>query len=340
MNRLAALAETAHQERDPDKASMVFNGAALVASDCGDTELARAWCHRHANLYLGKVRLNSYTARFALEPIINLARLRIRAGDSDGAYRMLTDLHKAVLCGNRTAVDDLEIHPRQLPTDPSELEQIIKWLRGVLLSDGTRALTLAGRWTDALNHVHRYDGIGPNLLDGRQIAVAVHLIQGDTSSAATFLDQAKIEQPWERPVHDLLQHWHALTVGAAPTTNPTDLINRTSPTPEALGLAVFRVRLNLTALDLDSNAPPHATDKVIKRLAEDVLRSEDAHAARDLLNHPAIQAEHHRPLTQLIKASGLGQGHLPDPARKGLSLAIDSAETVLHSAYRSGRPQR
>jgi hypothetical protein len=116
VNRLIRLAETAHRERDSEQASMVFNGAALVASDCGDSVLARAWCHRHANLYLSQAPLNGYTARFALEPVVNLARLCIRDGDNARAHLLLTDLYGAIVNGTRALVDNLEIHPRQLGT--------------------------------------------------------------------------------------------------------------------------------------------------------------------------------------------------------------------------------
>lgn len=250
VNRLAVLAETAHRERDPEKASMVFNGAALVASDCGDAELARTWCHQHANLYLSQAPLNGHTARFALEPVINLARLRIRDGDGDSAHRLLTDLHTAIVSGRHAVVDELEIDPQQLTADPGEIQQIIDWLRGVLLSDGTRALAQSGRWAEVLAHVQHYDGIGPTLLDGRQIAVVAHLMQGDGVEAAALLSRTKIEEPWEQTVHDLLLSWHATTIRDAPTTDYAGLIDRASATAASSGLPVFRVRLSLTALDL------------------------------------------------------------------------------------------
>lgn len=34
------------------RASAVHNRAALLASDCGLPDLAREWCHRHADAYL------------------------------------------------------------------------------------------------------------------------------------------------------------------------------------------------------------------------------------------------------------------------------------------------
>ncbi|MBO4205594.1 hypothetical protein [Micromonospora echinofusca] len=329
VDRLVGLAETTYRERDPEKASMVFNGAALVASDCGDTELARAWCHRHADLYLSQAPLDGYTARFALEPVVNLARLHIRDGDGDRAHRLLTDLYAAIVNGTRASVDDLEIHPGQFPADPDELEHIIRWLRSVLLSDGTRALTCVGRWDDALTHVYHYDGIGPTLLDGRQAVIVAHLLHGEGHLAGALLDETKIEQPWEQAVHGVLKSWQTLTVDA-PRADHDELIDRALAVPQSPGLSVFRVRLILTALDLAIGLPTKVVDDLTDRLASDVISDEDAHAARDLLHHPAVSHRQQGRLSQLITASGLGRGHLPDTVREPLASALGLAGTVIH----------
>ncbi|MEU1887089.1 hypothetical protein ABZ491_16655 [Micromonospora rifamycinica] len=328
VDRLVSLAETAHRESDPDKASMVFNGAALVASDCGDPHLARAWCRRHASLYLSQAPLNGYRARFALEPVVNLARLRIRGGDGDGAYRLLTHLYAAIVGGTPALLDDLEIHPRQLPTDPEELHQIISWLRGTLLSDGTRALTLAGRWDDAVNHVRRYDGVGPTLMDGRQVAIVAHLLQNEGPAAADLLTTTKIEAPWEHAVHGLLTTWLDLAAGHTPVDH-ADLIDRVSDTPRTTGLTVFRVRLGLAAMDLAVSVPTAAVDSLTKQLVADAIHDEDANAARGLINHPAVTSESEGTLRALMEASGLGQGHLPAATVDQLSSALDVAGTAI-----------
>ncbi|MFG1954275.1 hypothetical protein [Micromonospora sp. NPDC048830] len=333
IDRLVRLAETAHRECDPDKASMVFNGAALIASDCGDPNLARAWCRRHASLYLNQAPLNGYTARFALEPVVNLARLRIREGDGDGAYRLLTHLYTAIVGGSPALLEDLEIHPRQLPADPEELHQIISWLHGTLLSDGIRALTLAGRWDDVVTHVRRYDGIGPTLLDGRQVAVVTHLLQDEGPSAAVLLTATKIETPWEQAVHGLLMTWLELAAGRIPVDH-ADLIDRVSAIPRNTGLTVFRVRIGLTALDLAVSLPTDVVDSLTKQLVADAIHDEDANAARDLINHPAVTSERQGTLRALIKASGLGQGHLPAATIDQLTSALDMAGIAIDHGIR------
>ncbi|WP_230415869.1 hypothetical protein [Micromonospora tarapacensis] len=329
--RLAGLAETAHREHDPEKASMVFNGAALVASDCADAELADIWCHRHANLYLSHTLLNGYTARFALEPVVNIARLRIRAGDGESAHRLLTDLYQAVVNSDPIVIDRLEIHPRQLPAEAKEREQIANWLRNVLLSDGTRALAIAGRWADAMTHVQRYDGIGATLRDGRQVAVVAHLIDGNTPSATAVLNRTTIEHPWEELVRDLLYTWRSATLGDRSRTDHLELIGRASNMALGSGLSVFRTRLVLTILDLSPALSATVAASLIDRLATEVIQEQDANAARDLLNHPAVGPEHHGLLRQMISASGLGLGQLPESVRRALSSALDLAATVIRN---------
>src|SRR5882724_4575109 len=84
---LVALADRAARD-DVSAAARVHNQAALIASDCNQPELARAWCHRHARAWLGHAVLDGPAARHALEPLVNLGRLRIRAGDSDGGFAL------------------------------------------------------------------------------------------------------------------------------------------------------------------------------------------------------------------------------------------------------------
>nr|WP_258544535.1 hypothetical protein [Micromonospora provocatoris] len=331
VTRLAGLAETAHREHDPEKASKVFNGAALVASDCADAELAELWCHHHARLYLSRAPLNGYTARFALEPVVNLARLRIRVGDGETAHQLLTALYHAVANSEPIVIGELEIHPRQLPVKVEERQEITSWLRNILLSDGTRALTAGGRWADAVKHVQRYDGIGATLHDGRQIAVVAHLIHGNTRTATAILNRTTIEHPWEELVRDLLHAWSATTVGDRSRADHRELIDRASTMATGPGLSLFRTRLVLTALDLSPDLCTAAATAVTDHMAAEVFQEQDANAARELLKGPGVGPEYHGPLRQMISASGLGLGRLPDSARRTLSSALALAGTAIHS---------
>jgi hypothetical protein len=327
--RLVGLAENALRDHDSDTASMVFNGAALVASDCGDAKLARSWCHRHATLYLRRAPLDGHAARFALEPIVNLARLRIRAGDGDAAHSLLTELYQAIHGRAATVIDGIELRPEQLPADPGQRDHILEWLRDVLLADGTRALTSAGQWADALTHVRRYSGIGSTLREGRQVAVIALAMRGNNATAAALLNEATIEDPWEQVIHDLLQIWYARTTGACRQANHAELLDQALEIPTGPGLSVFRTRLCLAAIDLMPDVPKAVARNAISLLVTDVLRSEDANAARDLHHHYAVGPEHHERLTRLIAASGLAIGQVPEMARESLTSALELAEKAI-----------
>ncbi|MEU3308431.1 hypothetical protein [Nocardiopsis sp. NPDC006832] len=47
----AVLAHEGTGQEALDAASRVYNGAALIASDTGQQELARTWCWEHAEHY-------------------------------------------------------------------------------------------------------------------------------------------------------------------------------------------------------------------------------------------------------------------------------------------------
>ncbi|WP_307937188.1 hypothetical protein [Salinispora arenicola] len=183
----------------------------------------------------------------------------------------------AIVGGTPAHLDDLEIHPRQLPADPEELNQIISWLRGTLLSDGTRALTLAGRWDEAVTRCAPIRRDRPTLLDGRQVAIVAHLLQDEWRSAAALLAATKIEPPWEQAVHGLLKTWQELAVGTV-AVDHAELIDRVSAVPRAPGLAVFRVRLGLTAVDLSVGLPIDVVDSLTQQLVADVIHDEDVRA--------------------------------------------------------------
>ena len=170
--RVADLVNRAEQaDRDDDriKAASVFNLAALIASDCGLPDLARQWCHDHAAAY-SRVPWDARVARSALEPLVNLARLHIRAGQGQTAFELLDTIYDAI--ANHATADVNGIHiPGELPLSTTEHRDLRQWLWAVHLSDGTRALTSNGQWQQAHQHLTDRKGIGRRMLDGRQVAV-------------------------------------------------------------------------------------------------------------------------------------------------------------------------
>src|SRR5699024_8671489 len=78
--RDAYLARESGGQEAANALARAFNGAALIVSDAHLPDLARLWCWKHAELHLDDLPLTGDHACRALEPVVNLARLEIRAG--------------------------------------------------------------------------------------------------------------------------------------------------------------------------------------------------------------------------------------------------------------------
>lgn len=189
VRHLCDLARSAERRRDRSTASTVLNQAALLASDLGLPDLARDWCHQHVDVYLRMRPLDGTAARHALEPLVNLVRLRIRAGDGTDAFEMLNSLYEAVTTSTDTVIDGLHMPISTLTATTNDHQELLRWLWTVHLADGTRALTAAGRWQDALDHLRHRNGIGQRMLDGRQVAIIAHTMAGESIRARDLLGQ-------------------------------------------------------------------------------------------------------------------------------------------------------
>ncbi|MGI5200148.1 hypothetical protein ACQEU6_00700 [Spirillospora sp. CA-108201] len=139
--------------------------AALIASDCGLHDLARTLCWQHFATYLSRWPLDAPTARHALEPLVNIARLMIRTRDANRAHHLLNALFHAVSAHGDAGIDGRSLSFRHLTNTKEDLHTLCRWLWTVLLADGTRALTSAGQWQEALAYVQQHKGIGRRLLD-------------------------------------------------------------------------------------------------------------------------------------------------------------------------------
>jgi len=330
--RVAGLCDRAREAArtgDLTEAAAVHNQAALIASDCGLPDLARQWCHQQVNIYLRARPLGQQVARLTLEPITNLARLYIREDQGERAFALMDTLFTAVSSRTDADVDGIEI-PADL-TDSAETHQHIRsWLWAVLLATGGRALAAAGRWTEARARLGEYNGIGRRMLDGRQVAVIAHAVDGDNSAHALLADTTPGE-PWENAVTACLTiQCH----GASGCADLTPLLDQyhglDTSTP---GLAVFRTRLGLSFVD----ALGTVTDAAARRIAIDVIdyatATRDGYAARDLLAHNGCREllthNQTRELTELVDACALDCGTLPATLLEDLTQALTSAEEVI-----------
>src|SRR5690606_12683710 len=96
IQEITDLARTSNQSADTADglaaAAAAQNRAALIASDCGMPDLAASLCRQQYELYMDARPLTAQTAKYALEPLINLSRLLMRAGDPEAASNQLKEL--------------------------------------------------------------------------------------------------------------------------------------------------------------------------------------------------------------------------------------------------------
>lgn len=343
VNVLAALADRAVSDGDLAAAASVHNQAALLASDCGQPDLARDWCHRHARAYLDRPELHTDAARYALEPLVNLARLHIRAGNGQAAIAVLDTLYHAILTRTDTTIDGIGVPAAALTRTTESHHELSKWLWGVQLADGTRALTTTGRWRDAETRLRQHNGIGRRMLDGRQVAVIARATSGDHSEALHLLNQTERGEPWEDAVIACLT---ALT--QYPSDLPVDqaqrMVSRYGSLPTDPTLVVFRTRLGLSIIDAIDQASHPATLDITQCVIRDVLHCGDGYAARDLLGHCAFAAAKMSKtvseLKTVLDTSGLDRP-LPASVISRLEAALAATDPVLTSSRRSeSRPPR
>jgi len=338
---LADLARTATREADKGIASTVFNQAALLASDVGLPGLAREWCRRHATAYLHACPLGRMDAIRGLEPLVNLARLRIRAGHGDDAYDVLLALYQAVADRKPVVIDGIAA-PGDLTLTDADGHETRRWLWRVIIADGTRALTTAGRWQDAVAHLERHHGIGHRMLDGRQVAIVARAIAGDHDGAQQLLATTTPGEPWEGAVTACLAAL-SLPPGrqlADPDTGA--LISRCRRVGFQASPVTFYTRLVLSTIDA---IRPHGragagARALTSELADQIVRVTDGYAAREILSHGDcaswVSDQQSRRLARIVAACGLGCGTMPSHLRADLSAALDIGEAVI----REGSPQR
>ncbi|MEU5075972.1 hypothetical protein AB0G76_31085 [Streptomyces asoensis] len=342
VHALVELSDTAVAKADPGLASSVYNQAALLASDIGLPHLARTWCHQHAAAYLHAAPLPAMSAIRALEPVVNLARLQIRAGNTeDGRHRLLT-LYKAISDGTDAQFEDIHI-PAELTTSDTDRHEVRAWLWRVVLADGTRTLTTAGRFDEALTHIETHHGIGQRMLDGRQVAV-IAALGHDPAGAADIVAQTAPGEPWENAVTSCLAvmcNQLALHPAGPPLSELVNTYIQRQPHP---GTTVFDTRLGLTILDLHDQPNSSAAHRIAKELHRRSIIATDGYAARECLANSRftelVSTQETRASRELTRSCALGSGHLPAPHPTQLLRALRFSDEVIRAAAAELRATR
>jgi hypothetical protein len=333
VERLTAAGQTARSgsgEEALSAAAQVYNGAALLASDVGLPELARDWCWEHAHAYLTHLPLNTTMAQRALEPVVNLARLHIRAGNGVEAFAMLTSLREGVRTATATAMDGHGLPLDRLVASDEDRAELHHWLWTVWLGDGMRALAAEGRWVQAADQARRHGGIGDRLFDGRQVAMIAELMTGNPASALAMVEDSVVQEPWERAIQAVLTLWclkeldedMAEVVGAAFES----VLAVQSPSRHVL----FNTRLGITAAEL-AGSRHGAVLGLVSQLVQVTAQAQDGYAARDMLTAWKGELLSHQVnrVAPALEAAGLDQRAFPEPLLHELRTAISDASRRL-----------
>jgi hypothetical protein len=330
---LCARAQAAERDGDRAGASAVYNQAALIASDCGLPDLARQWCHRHADAYLRALPQGAQVARYALEPLVNLARLHIRDGDGDAAFDLLDALYEAVAARTDVLIDGIAVPMARLIVPGDDHQQIRQWLWSVHLADGTRALTTAGRWQQAHDHLRRRNGIGQRMLDGRQVAVIAHATAGDSAGALDLLRDTASGEPWEDAITACLT---VLSDPRPTVRSRTTMLDRYQQLPYATGLAVFHTRLGLSVIDAAGGVNHERNRDIAAALIRRIAASPDGYAAREVLAHEGCDAflssDQRSQLHEMVNMRGLGRRIPSTKVEPMLSATLVTCEGIITRA--------
>ncbi|WP_433919878.1 hypothetical protein OIE50_39955 [Streptomyces canus] len=332
---LVDLAETALKKSDQGLASAVYNQAALIASDLGLPDLARQMCHQHAAAYLDACPLPGMSAIRGLEPVVNLARLQIRAGHTDEGRQHLLDLYKAVEAGTAARFEGVAV-PADLTATDEDRHEVRAWLWRVLLADGTRTLTTKGRWAEAKAHIEVHHGIGKRMLDGRQVAVLATLVAGDTTRATALLADTVPGDPWEQAVTACLTVLCRRDAGRLVNGHLAELVTTYSERRAEPGMTVFDIRLGLTILDAIGSAEAPGAHHIAERLHRRMTEAEDGYAARENLQHSLFTAlatdRQAQDCRTLVRACALGTGAIPDKLHGELVSALRASDSVIRTS--------
>jgi hypothetical protein len=333
LTRIAAVPAEATGHDRISRAAEILNKAALIASDCGLPETARALCHRQYELFDQARPLPAQAASLALQPLLNIARQLIRDGRGQDAYTMLETLCHATREQTTVVIDGQPVNLAALARTPDGHKALRTLAWTALLADGTRALALAGRWQEAASHAAAHRGVGKRLLDGRQAAILAHLHSRQPDKAAALIDHSTVTQAWERALQSLLrvlcQHTAAIDAHhqvTAMLTTASDLAKDADPTTVAT-----RARLGMLALDLaGAGSEPQSRSL---RTALITSASRDGYAARDLLAHHQVRAYlttgQRRDLQDMVQVCGLGAGTIPERPHEELMAAVHWAEATM-----------
>jgi hypothetical protein len=318
---LQAAAERAQQDGgDLAASTAVLNKAALLLSDTGHPDRARDLCWRQFEIFREYAPLPGTPATWALQPVVNIARLHIRNGHGEQAHTILRALHQAATHAGAVVIDGVPIDMDRLAV-PDAAPEVARFTWTTLLADGTRALTSIGRWAEATAYAEQNQGIGERLFDGRQAAILAQLDAGNADQALSLLDDTRIDEPWEHAVAACLRGACLTSAGHPEHLNLDDVVTLVTTLDPAAALLVFRMRVTLLLFQHTMTRPGQLTG-----VMDSLVSQADGYTARDLLAADGVlvplTADNRRALSAVLEAS-----------MTQAALSLDDVEQILHTAH-------
>ena len=330
-----SASEDTDPERKVDLACTAWNQAALIASDCGLPRWAAELSERQFAILQAAWPVSGRTAIASLQPLVNLARLDIRAGQPERAHKSLTQIARAVRNGSTADICGRQVNFQNFSPAPGP--ELVPWLRDVLLQDGTRALTVAGKWDQAAEHAAWHDDTPQRMFEARQSRIVASILQGDPEFALALIGSGIRTEPWEDAVAAVLRAC-AVLVSSQPL--PADVAGALTAAPRACpsgtaGTTVFSVKLNLAAAELTAGCPDHQ-EALVSEAVRGTRHSQDAYAALEVTNNPLARALLSASDTQFfadtISRAGLGQRTIPGHLADSVAESLDTAGSALAQA--------
>ncbi|MGW9196593.1 hypothetical protein [Micromonospora chersina] len=234
-----------------------------------------------------------------------------------------------------TLIDGHPLPTSRLTWTEDDHREVRRWLWGVLLADGARALATTGRWKEAHDHLQQNKGVGQRMLDGRQVAVIAHATTGQLERARSIIAETVCGEPWEEVATACLAYLCTKAACEPEGPNLDELLRchqRLTPTPS---LAVFYTRLGLTVVDAGGVDHPDVRS-LAAGLINQALTSDDAYVARDLLHHgdilTVVDASSRAKLAEILQASGMAHRGIPDTAHERLLQALTVSRAAIQDA--------
>jgi hypothetical protein len=321
-------------------AATALNKAALIASDCGLPELATELCWHHINVYRAAAQpLTAPAGAYLLEPVLNLARLAIRAQQTDQALNLLEDMYRAVTQRTDLVIDGQTLPLADLTGTTQDRRALRRWAWLACLNDGIRALAAQQSWPQAAEHAQRHNGVGLHLMEGRQAVIIALYTQGEHAAAQATLAKSTLTEPWEQLVAACLRLACAQGTNPSDTSSNREVLDKFHTYRPNAGYIPFYTRLGLTIIALISHLDETTAAKVLSRIAESACTAADGYAAREVLQYPRIQEllpeKWQKTLADIVATAGLGSGALPGTLRTDL---IDTTRAALESLAASLEP--